>query len=331
MLTGGSKGGTGIGARYARMRGRERSQSGMPTFSTLIHPTEPDSQYVEDRDRMRVGNAPGDLGPAFGPFDPGIEGHLSQSMKLALPLSKVQERRSLLQSLDQLRRDMDATGSMEAMDRFRHQAYEVILGGAARRALDLSREDPKIRARYDTSELKVGWTKKRPSTLGQRLLLARRLCEAGCGFVTVGSAGWDNHANGKHPNVKQGMALLGRPLDKAVSAFLDDVESRGLSKKILLVIISEFGRTPKVDKNGGRDHWPGLCPLVFAGGGLNMGQVIGTSTSKAEKPKSDPLGFDDLLATLWNSLFDIGRLRLEPGLPRAILDEMNRGRPIRQL
>jgi uncharacterized protein (DUF1501 family) len=207
----------------------------------------------------------------------------------------------------------------------------VILGGNVRQALDLSREDPRTVAKYDTSHFPVGWTRRRASTLGQRLLIARRLCQAGCGFVTVGSAGWDNHANGKHPNVQDGMKLLGRPLDKAVSAFLDDVEEQGLANDILLVITSEFGRTPKLDKNGGRDHWPGLDTLVFAGGGLRTGQIIGESTAKAEVPKSEPIGHDGLLGTLWHTLFDVGQLRLRPSLPRELLTELERVEPIRQL
>lgn len=331
VLNGGSPSFTSMGSRFSRFHGTSNPETGMPSYCTLIQEHEPDSQYVEDRDRMRIGSQPGDLGKAFGPFDPGTKGQLNDSMKLSMPLSKLQHRRSLLQSLDTMRRDLDNSGNMQAIDRFQQQAFEVILGGDVRKALDLSNEDPKIRAKYDTSNFKVGWTKKRPSTLGERLLLARRLCQAGCGFVTVGYAGWDNHANGKHPNVKDGMKLLGQPLDKAVSAFLDDLEEQGMSDDVLFVIISEFGRTPKVGKNGGRDHWPGLCPLVFSGGGLKTGQVIGQSTAKTEKPKSEPLGFDDLLGTLWNTVFDVGQLRLVPGMPRELSQEIERGRMIRQL
>ena len=331
VLTGGNSAFTSIGSRFARFRGTADSKTGMPTYCTLIQDHEPYSQYVEYRDLIRIVSLPGELGKAFGPFDPGTRGQLNDSMKLNLSMQNLKHRQSLLRSLDSMRRNIDRSGNMEAMDKFRQQAFEVILGGDVRKALDLSREPEKIRAAYDTGHFKVGWTKKRPSTLGGRLLMARRLCQAGCGFVTVGSAGWDNHANGKHPNVKDGMALLGRPLDHAVSAFLDDVEQQGLSEKILLVILSEFGRTPRIGKNGGRDHWPGLCPLVFSGGGLKTGQVIGESTSKAEKPKSDPLRFEDLLGTLWGTLFDVGQLRLVPGLPRELLNEVEKGRMIRQL
>ena len=331
VLTSGDPDGTSIGARFARLRGASHRDSGLSTYCTLIEPGESDSQYREDRDRMRVGSRPGSLGKTYAPFDPGGEGELKENMTLRLPLERLRGRRNLRHAFDRLRRDIDTTGVMTAMDRYEQQAIEVLLGGHVREALDLSREDPRIVERYDTSGFQVGWTRKRPSTLGQRLLMARRLCQAGCGFVTVGSAGWDNHANGKHPNVFDGMHLLGRPLDKAVSAFLDDVEEQGLKDEILLVITSEFGRTPRIGKNGGRDHWPGLNSLVFAGGGLNVGQVVGASTSKAEVPNTEPIGFDGLLGTIWHTLFDVGKLRIKPDLPRPIVAELERCQPIREL
>lgn len=331
VLTSGTEDGTSIGSRFARFRGPSHPRTGMPTYATLIEEGETDEQYLEDRDRMRVGSRPGGLGLAYAPFTPGNGGEISDSMNLSLPIARLNERRELLASFDRFRQQADQNSVMDGMSSFERQAFEVILGGSVRQALDLSREDPRLVAKYDTSGFRVGWTRKRASTLGQRLLMARRLCQAGCGFVTVGSAGWDNHANGKHPNVRDGMKLLGRPLDKAVSAFLDDVEEQGLSNDILLVITSEFGRTPKLDKNGGRDHWPGLDTLVFAGGGLRMGQVIGESTSKAEEPKSEPIGYDGLLGTLWHTLFDVGQLRLRPNLPRELLTEIEQVAPIRQL
>lgn len=331
VLTSGSDDGTSIGSRFARFRGPSHPRTGMPSYATLIEDGETDEQYLEDRDRMRVGSRPGGLGLACAPFTPGTGGEISDSMSLSLPVARLNERRELLASFDRFRRQADQNGVMDGMNSFERQAFEVILGGNVRKALDLSHEDPRTEAQYDTSKFQVGWTRKRASTLGQRLLMARRLCQAGCGFVTVGSAGWDNHANGKHPNVHDGMKLLGRPLDKAVSAFLDDLEEQGLSDDILLVITSEFGRTPKLDKNGGRDHWPGLNTLVFAGGGLRTGQVIGESTNKAEVPKSEPIGYDGLLGTLWHTLFDVGQLRLRPGLPRELLTELERVEPIRQL
>jgi uncharacterized protein (DUF1501 family) len=167
--------------------------------------------------------------------------------------------------------------------------------------------------------------------LGKQMLVARRLCEAGCGFVTVHSAGWDMHADGNNPGMAQGMEMLGRTLDQAVSVFLEDVEQRGLSDKILLVITGDFGRTPKVNKKGGRDHWAKLGTLAFAGGGLRMGQVIGQSARKADVPGTRPISPPEMMSTIMNTLFDIGEMRLQQGLPPDLQRLVENGRPIAPL
>ena len=114
-----------------------------------------------------------------------------------------------------------------------------------------------------------------PVALGKQLLMARRLCESGCGFVTVTCGGWDMHGGGKEFTMKDGIASLTPAIDKAVSAFISDIYQRGLDEKILFVITGEFGRTPRINKVGGRDHWGDMCPIAFVGGGLKMGQVVG--------------------------------------------------------
>ncbi len=330
LLTSGDAAGTSIGSRYAAYRAAcPEPGTGMPHYGALIEQEEVDSQYMEDRDRMNIGSAFGGLGSRYAAFTP--LGGMAEDMQLRVSAERFAERRGLPELLAAVRRSSQGGEHAEAAATYREQAIDVILGGSVRRALDLSDEDPRNLARYDTTGYKVGWTAKSPCSLGHRLLTARRLCQAGCGFVTVGFAGWDNHANDKHPTVFGGMNLLGRPLDRAVSAFLDDVREQGLEDDILLVITSEFGRTPKLQANGGRDHWPGLDLLVFAGGGLRMGQVIGESTSKAETPKGDPLGYPELLGTLWHTLFDVGQLRLQAGVPRAMLAELEQTRPIPQL
>src|SRR6185437_11346428 len=121
------------------------------------------------------------------------------------------------------------------------------------------------------------------------MLLARRLIEVGAGFVTVQSAGWDMHADGNNPGIKDGMEMLGRPLDTALSAFLEDVEQRGLLDKVLVLVTGDFGRTPKINNRGGRDHWANLCTLALFGGGLNMGQVIGRSGRNNDVPATEPI------------------------------------------
>lgn len=324
VLTGGDalKNGASLGAMVSRLRGGTNRATGAPHYSVLIE-DEVDSQYREDMERMRSSSAAGGLGAAVAPFAPGGDEQLTQDMKLNLPLEHLEDRRRLLSALDRLKHERDqaerrADDAYAAVDKFRAQAVEVILGGAVIRALDLSQEDPRTLAKYDTSRHDTGYLTRRPSTIGRQMLAARRLCEAGCSFVTVGYAGWDNHGNDKHPGVVEGMHLLGRPLDQAVAAFLEDVAERGLSEKILLVITGEFGRTPKIQQKGGRDHWPGLASLVFAGGGLKMGQVIGRSAPTAAIPSSDPHHLPHLVGTVLHTLFDAGKLRLDSGVPRDI-------------
>src|SRR5262249_8048027 len=184
------------------------------------------------------------------------------------------------------------------LDSFEGQAFDLILS-RARDVFDINREDPRTRDRYG-------------SGLGQQLLLARRLCEAGVGFVTIDFGGWDIHGN-----LKQGMVNLGPKVDHAVASFVEDCAQRGLEKEILLVITGEFGRTPRINGSGGRDHWAPLSTLALAGGGLKMGQVIGESNSKAETPKSTPITPSDLMATVFRVL----------GLPQDLQYRDPSGRP----
>jgi hypothetical protein len=152
------------------------------------------------------------------------------------------------------------------------------------RAFDLRREAPGVRDRYGPG-------------LGEQLLLARRLCEAGVGFVTIHFGGWDMHGA-----VAEGLRLLAPQVDHAVAAFVRDTVERGLDRDILLVISGEFGRTPRLNAHGGRDHWPTLVPLALVGGGLRMGQVVGASSDRAETPRTTPLGPRDLMATVLHVL-----------------------------
>ena len=163
------------------------------------------------------------------------------------------------------------------------------------------------------------------------MLLARRLCEAGCGFVTVTQGGWDMHGGGKEYTMADGLNSLTPAVDKAVSAFIEDLERRGLSEKILLVITGEFGRTPRINKNGGRDHWGNQCTLAFIGGGLRMGQVVGRSDRTGSAPASDPVSSGNVLATIMHTLFDIGKVRILPGLAKDVEQIITGNEPIRQL
>ncbi len=343
-LTGKSDKGFGMGAGYARLRGTNHPETGLPT-NIFIGEQEVDGQYRNEKERALLGCAPGSLGPSFAPLlhetatDAGNkktsksapkQDSLATNMRLNLPAERLEDRRQLLAQLDLLRREVDASGAMEGVDKFGAQAVNLVLGGAAD-AFDFRKEDKALRERYDTSHIKIGHKVFRPSTLGQQMLVARRLCEAGCGFVTVQSSGWDMHADGNNPGILKGMDMLGRSVDKAVSAFLDDLEARGLSEKILLVITGDFGRTPKVNNRGGRDHWTRLGTLAFAGGGLRMGQVVGQSARGADVPATEPISTANLMATVMHSLIDVGQLRLVAGAPRDLVNLLERGEPIREL
>ena len=166
-------------------------------------------------------------------------------------------------------------------------------------------------------------------SLGKLLLLARRICEAGCRFVTITTNFvWDMHADINNAGVEEGMRYMGLPFDHAVSAFLEDVHARGLSDDILLVTSGEMGRTPKINNRGGRDHWGGLAPLMLAGGGLAMGQVVGQSTRTVAEPLSEPIEIPNLVSTIMHTMVDVGRLRATRGVPADVLRAAEGGPPI---
>jgi hypothetical protein len=347
VLTGGTdrkgdgKEGFSMGSMYLRLAGATHAMSGLPNFTLLTHP-EVDGQYRKEQDRVIRGSAPRDLGAANGPFwinhgssgkyrgrdDRG--GSLAKDMELSLPQVRLQGRRTLLREIDRLRRDLDTSGQLESADRFQQQAYDLMLGNAMD-TLDLSREDPRTLERYDTSHINIGHKKLRKSDLGKQMLMARRLVESGCGFVTVHSAGWDMHADGNNPGVVPGFQMLGTTLDIAVSAFIGDLADRGLLDKTLLVITGDFGRTPKVNKKGGRDHWARLCTLAFAGGGLPGGAVIGKADKRNGEPADHPVSPKDMMGTIFHTLFDMGQLRVARGLPRDLIQKMENMKPIEGL
>jgi uncharacterized protein (DUF1501 family) len=283
-----------MGSILARVRGPNNLSTGMPT-------------YVR---QGRIGSdGPAFLGAASAPFDPA--GGARDNMNLNISRERLEDRRHLLETLDDLNRQVDAGGAIEGMDKFQQQAFNTVLGNAAK-AFDLRQEDSKVVEKYGRG-------------LGQQLLMARRLCETGCGFVTVSYGGWDMHGQ-----IKQGLERRSPELDHAVSTFIEDVGQRGLDKKILLVITGEFGRTPKVNQTSGRDHWAPLSTLALAGGGLKMGQVIGESAAKVDVPATRPVTPQDLMATVFHVLGIDPTVQFMDtfGRPKYMLEG---GRPIREL
>ncbi len=326
------------GALYTRVAGTNHPRTGTPRH-TLVLPEAVGGPDFKIGRNFETGHLPGltqpgALGPNYQAFSPSGDGPLRENMQLAIPAERLSDRRSVLASLDRLRREQDAAGKIGGLDKLQQQAFDVITGGVAA-AFDLSREDPRTVARYDTShcfknEEVQRWGDMRRSTnqLGRQMLLARRLVESGCGFVTVSDCGWDMHSNGNSPKGLGGMQWLGPQTDHAVAAFIEDCEARGLRDRVLLIVTGEMGRTPRINKNGGRDHYGELTPLLVYGGGLKMGQVIGQSDARAERPASEAYQPSHLLATIMHTLFDLGRLRLDQSLPRDVAAVLLGGKPI---
>lgn len=283
-----------LGSILSRVRGTNHPVTGMPTYVRL------NGIYAD---------GPAFLGTAYGPFDSG--GEARRNMALNVTKARLDSRRSLLQGIDTVRRDIDRSRVMEGLDAFDQQAFNIILS-RSQQAFDLKYEDPRVVDRYGKG-------------LGQQLLQARRLCEAGCGFVTVSFGGWDMHGN-----IKTAMDRLGPQVDRAVAALVEDLSLRGQLDDVLLVVSGEFGRTPKINGGAGRDHWAPLSTLALAGGGLQMGQVVGESAEKVDVPKTTPITPQDLLATVFHVLGIDRRLQFtnQAGRPTYLIEN---GRPIEEL
>ncbi|MDX1969597.1 MAG: DUF1501 domain-containing protein, partial [Planctomycetaceae bacterium] len=330
-----------LGSLYARVAGTNHPQTGMP-LNVALFPRAVEPEAQPEQSQFGRFTSTGGLGMAYAPFVPGAGGDLQSDMQLALPRERFDDRRGLLAQIDRLRRSADASGLMQGTDRFQQQAFDTILGGIAN-AFDWTREAPATVARYDTKPLvpadsiNTRWNNRKfyidhNATLGKLLLVSRRLVEAGCGFVTVTTNFvWDNHADVNNAGVVEGMRYCSVALDHALSALVEDLEVRGLGRDVLVVVCGEMGRTPRINKNGGRDHWGGLAPLFLYGGGWKMGQVIGQSTKDAGQPSSEPVTIPNLVSTVMHTLFDGGRLRLRPDVPGDISRLLSAADPIRGL
>jgi len=329
-VVGRDSGGANLGSYYSQVAGPNDPFTGMPSNAALF-PQAVDATTGPGIRDFGDFTATGMLGSATAPFVPGAGGQLQQDMELRLTAERLGDRRALLGELDRVRFSLDEGGKLGGLDGIRAQAFSALLGGVAG-AFDLSREDERTVARYDTAplvrpdQISRKWNNynmyvDNAKSLGKLLLLARRLCEAGCGFVTVTTSFvWDMHADVNNAGVAEGMRYMGTPFDHAVSAFLEDVESRGLSDRILLVCSGEMGRTPQVNAAGGRDHWGALAPLLLSGGGLPPGRVVGQSTRNAGEPQTEPVRISHLVATILQTLFDAGELRITRGVPDAIIN-----------
>jgi uncharacterized protein (DUF1501 family) len=327
-----------VGAVYSRVVGSVCPDTGVPTNAVLF-PQSVRSDVTRGAARGDISST-GGLGRAYAPFIPGAGGQQQRNMQLTLSRQRLDDRRKLLAAFDRLNQQIDSS-DRDSMDRHQDQAYRLLLGGKVAEALDLSREPSRVVERYDTSRFDHpdGWSKARRGqrgyyrgharSIGKLMLMARRLCEAGCGFVTVcaGYEGiWDLHADGENLNTIDGMEAVGRPFDHAVAAFIEDLEARGLSDRVLLVCCGEMGRTPRINRTGGRDHWGKLAPLLLYGGGMRGGRVIGQSTKDGGEPVGDNLNVKNLISTIVHTAFDVPQLRLMPTL--ASIAKLGEAAPI---
>ncbi len=330
-----------MGTLYARIAGPNAPGTGMP--NNVIIPAEAVSPGLRLQNNFETDSlnklisSSQHLGANYSFFNPSGGGELRQNLELRIPRERLADRRALLTQLDTFRRQADRTGAFEHASAYEQQAYDLLLRGVSQ-AFDLSREDPRVIASYDTGNLfsmaevnRWGDMRRSSNLLGKQMLMARRLVESGCGFVTVMDAGWDMHSNNNSPRNLGGMYWLGPQVDHAVSAFIDDVEARGLSDKILLIVTGEMGRTPRIGGSGGRDHWASLTPLLLAGGGLRMGQVIGQSDRQAGTPATERYTPRHLLGTVMETLFNVAEVRLASDLPRDVVNAATAGTIIREL
>lgn len=247
---------------------------------------------------MSIGSEPGFLGVAhraFTPSGPGLE-----NLRLANGVTNDRhgDRRNLLSTFDSVRRDIDASGTMRGLDSFTARAFDMVASGNVRRALDLSNEEPRTRDRYRGIE---------------QFLTARRLVESGVGCVTLSIGGWDTHS-GNFETLRRQLPEV----DRGISNLVMDLVDRGMDKDVVTIMWGEFGRTPRVNGSAGRDHWAPVMSAMVAGGGLKMGQVIGSSSARGEYPRDRRVTASQVLSTVYHTM----------GIDPSMTFPNNNGRPM---
>ena len=280
---------------------------GTPPFVSLCYTTK-HQPYNEP--------GPGFLGlgqSSFRPKGPGRDDLVLQG----ITADRLADRSRLLNSFDSFRRDVDNSGKMQGMDTFTQRAMGILTSPELFNALDLSQEDAETRERYGTDD------ETKPKGDGaprapQNFLVARRLVEAGVRVVTINYSFWDWHGN-NFGNAKQEFPVF----EKALTALVEDLHARGLDKDVTVVAWGEFGRTPKINKNSGRDHWTRVSSALLAGGGMRTGQVIGSTDRMGGEPDDRPVSFQEVMATVYHNLgvnLDSQRLFDFRGRPYAMID-----------
>lgn len=282
----------------ASMGGRPSIGSVLAKLQGPVDRSVPPSVALADRTQHVPWSEPGSagfLGAAYQAFKP--QGQGMEDLRLnGVTLDRLGDRRELLHGLDQLKREVDATGMLTGMDAFSEAAFGVLTSSKLVDALDLSKEDPRIRERYgDGKPYKYQYDGA--PTCNDHLLMARRLVEIGVRSVTLSFGRWDSHG--------QNFDLVrdhGGKLDQAVSALIEDLEVRGMLNDVTIAVWGEFGRTPRINQNAGRDHWSQVSCAFLAGGGMRTGQAIGATNRLGEYAKERPVPVQEIIATIYHNL-----------------------------
>ena len=302
-----------MGAVVSKVLGS--TQAGIPPFVGL----EPRMQH-----RPYNAASPGFLGAGHNSFRPEAEGK-SDMVLNGITLDRLADRKTLLKTFDRFRREMDGSGLMTGMDSFNQQAFGVLTSSRLLEALDVQRESAQVRECYGKGDAKVHGDAA--PMLNEQFLIARRLVEAGARVVTVAYGFWDYHGN-NFKNARADLPLL----DQAVSALIEDLHLRGLDRDVSVVVWGEFGRTPTINKDAGRDHWPRASCALLAGGGMRTGQVIGATDRLGGEPNERPVTFGEVFATLYHNLgIDVTRVTVPDlaGRPQFLVPEG--AQPMREL
>jgi hypothetical protein len=268
---------------------------------------------------------PGFLGAAHAPFQPQGEGMANMKLN-GISLERLRDRKALLASFDQTRRQFDELDVYRGVDSLTQKALDVLTSSKLVEALDVEREEPAARDRYGRGSADPAFGEDAGPHWMDQFLMARRLVEAGVRCVTLSFGSWDRH----HSNFIRLPEQLAK-FDQGISALIEDIYRRGLDQDVSVIAWGEFGRTPRINKDGGRDHWPQVASCLLAGGGMRMGQVIGSTNRLGEVPQDRPIHFQEVFATLYRQLgIDVSRATItdNTGRPQYLVDHRE---PIREL
>ncbi len=300
-----------FGSAVAKLQGT--ADGGTPPYVNLS----PKMKTTTWADPGQAGYA----GAAHAPFTPNAGGPGSLVLN-GISLEKLSDRQALMAQLDRMKREADATGAIQGLDSWQRQAFGILTSSKLADALDLTREDPKLRDRYGRGSAENAGYGDAGPLLNDYFLAARRLVEAGVRVVSLAYGRWDWHGRPHGTNFENARDHL-PALDQGVCTLIEDLESRGMLKDTTVLVWGEFGRTPRINKNGGRDHWPNVACALLAGGGIRAGQVIGATNRLGEHATERPVHFQEIFATLYHNLgIDINRATLNDwsGRPRYLVD-----------